>query len=151
MRKCHTVLRALVLWLAALAATATTAKAAWKFGIISDTQWTVADDGANPNSVAVNIINQVNEEMIRQQVKFVIAVGDITDNGTPIALDTRATYAQALYNAGIGFFPLRGNHEKSQSAAKEFQRVFPQTQDGRNNMTPANTLVTTPDDAKRGR
>jgi hypothetical protein len=145
MRRFLAILPVLVLWLVALPPAA---RAAWKFGVISDTQWTVADDGANPNSVAVDIINQVNEEMIRHQVKFVIAVGDITDKGNAIALDTRATYAQALYNAGVGFFPLRGNHEKSPAAAKEFQRIFPQTQGGQQNMTPPDALVTTPDDAR---
>jgi hypothetical protein len=118
----------------------------WSFGIISDTQWTVADDGKNPNSVAVDIINQVNEEFIKKGVKLVIAVGDLTDNGSNLALDTRATYVQALYNAGIGFFPLRGNHESSATAAAEFVRIFPQTQSGVNNQTPDDAFVTTADD-----
>ena len=119
----------------------------WRFGIISDTQWTVPDDGRNPNSVAVDIINQVNQEFISKDVKFVVAVGDITDNGTNFALDTRVTYTQALYNAGTGFFPLRGNHESSQTAAIEFQLIFPQTQSGLNNATPSGAFVTTADDA----
>ncbi len=118
--------------------------APWKFGIIGDTQWPAAsDDGKNPNSVAVDIINQVNREVINQGVKFVIAVGNITDAGTVIALDTRATYVQALYNAGIGFYPLRGNHESSATAAAEFVRIFPQTANGINNNTPANAFVYT--------
>ena len=71
----------------------------------------------------------------------------IRGHGTNLALDTRGTYVQALYNAGIGFFPLRGNHESSQTAAIEFQRIFPQTQSGLNNATPSNAFVTTPDDA----
>jgi len=119
----------------------------WSFGVMADTQWTVPDDGKNPNSVAVDIINQLNQEFINKGVKFVVAVGDITDNGSNLALDTRVTYAQALYNAGIGFFPLRGNHESSKNAAIEFQRIFPQTQDGLNNATPLDAFVTTPDDA----
>jgi hypothetical protein len=118
----------------------------WSFGIIADTQWTVADDGKNPNSVAVDIINQVNEEFITRGVKFVIAVGDLTDSGSNLALDTRATTVQALYNAGIGFFPLRGNHESSATAAAEFVRIFPQTQSGVNNQTPDDAFVTTADD-----
>ena len=50
----------------------------WSFGVISDTQWTAPDDGRNPNSVAVDIINHVNQEFISKGVKFVVAVGDIT-------------------------------------------------------------------------
>jgi hypothetical protein len=118
----------------------------WSFAVMADTQWIGADDGKNPNSVAVDIINQLNREFIKRQVKFVVAVGDVTDNGSKLALDTRVTYVQALYNAGIGFFPLRGNHESSSAAAIEFQRIFPQTRTGMNNNTPDNAFVTTGDD-----
>jgi hypothetical protein len=120
----------------------------WKFAIMADTQWPVADDGKNPNSVAVDIINQLNREFTLKGVTFVVAVGDITDNGSNLALDTRVTYTQALYNAGIGFFPLRGNHESSATAAAEFVKIFPQTQNGLNNSTPAAVFVTTADDAR---
>ena len=109
----------------------------WSFGVMADTQWTVADDGKNPNSVAVDVINQVNKAFIDKGVKFVIAVGDVTDNGSNAGLDTRAIFAQDLYNAKIGFYPLRGNHESSQTAAIRFQHNFPQTQNGTNNKTPA--------------
>lgn len=115
----------------------------WKFGLIADTQWGVGDDGQSPNSVSVGIVNQVNAEFIRQGVKFVVAVGDMTDNGANLGLDTRATYAQALYNAGIGFYPLRGNHESTAAAAVEFVRIFPQTRSGSNNATPVNAFVYT--------
>ncbi len=129
----------LVMFIAAASASATP----WSFGVISDTQWPNSPDNKNPNSVAVNVINHVNQQFIDHRVKFVVAVGDITDNGSILALDTRATFAQALYNAGIGFYPLRGNHESSATAATEFTRIFPQTQNGVNNLTPANALVTT--------
>ena len=111
----------------------------WSFGVIADTQWVGPDDGSNPNSTAVGIINQINDEFIRHGVKLVIAVGDLTDQtyaGHPEYLDTRATYAQALYNAGIAFYPLRGNHDEGESVATEFVRVFPQTRNGANNRTP---------------
>jgi hypothetical protein len=32
----------------------------WKFGVMSDTQWIGTDDGKNPNTVAVDIIRQLN-------------------------------------------------------------------------------------------
>jgi hypothetical protein len=129
----------LVMFIGAASASATP----WSFGVMSDTQWPNSPDNKNPNSVAVNVINHLNQEFVNKKVKFVVAVGDVTDNGSILALDTRATFAQALYNAGIGFYPLRGNHESSQTAAVEFQRIFPQTQNGVNNQTPANALVTT--------
>jgi hypothetical protein len=121
----------------------------WKFGLISDTQWETDLDAENPHTVAVGIINQVNKEMIRHGVKFVVAVGDLADmsGSSPDSAvpceDTRATYAQELYNAGIGFFPLRGNHDDSKWAGAEFRRVFPQTQDGVQNRTPDNAFVWT--------
>lgn len=123
----------------ALTLIASTAFAApWKFGVMSDTQWPTSPDFKNPN-VAVNVINHLNQEFIDKDVKFVIQVGDLTDTGgtNNINLDIRATFAQALYNAGIGFYPLRGNHESSQSNAQRCQLIFPQTQTGVNNQTPS--------------
>ena len=101
--------------------------ARWSFGVMSDTQWIGADDGKNPNSVSVGIINQITPQFINAGVKFVIQVGDLTDNGSTVALDTRAAAATNLNNAGIGFFPLCGNHEASQAGALRFLQDFPQT------------------------
>jgi hypothetical protein len=120
---------------------------------MADTQWTGADDGRNPSTCAVDIINQVNRRFIEERVKLVVAVGDLADKSTDpaigkAALDTRVTYAQALYNAGIGFFPLRGNHDGTAAAAGEFLRIFPQTRDGLNNTTPPDAFVATPDDGE---
>jgi hypothetical protein len=106
----------------------------WKFGVMSDTQWKADADGQNPETVAVGIIDQINTQFINHGVKFVIQVGDLVDketnspNGLPSdrTMDTRASAAQALYDAGIGFYPLRGNHEGSQAAAVEFQTLYPQ-------------------------
>jgi hypothetical protein len=109
-----------------------------KFGIMSDTQWKANLDGENPETVAVGIINQLNKQFIDQKVKFVIQVGDLVDketdspNGFPLnrTMDTRVAAAQALYDAGICFFPLRGNHEASALAAAEMPTLFPQTTGG---------------------
>jgi len=48
----------------------------WRFGVISDTQWTVKDDGRNPGTSAVDITTQVNAQFIEQGVDLVVAVGD---------------------------------------------------------------------------
>lgn len=122
--------------LAALAATPLQALAEkWSFGIMSDTQWTLGTDTArNPNSVAKTVIDQLNQQFIDAGVKFVIQDGDLTDNGTNAALDTRSAAAQTLYDNGIGFYPLRGNHESSQTAAVRFQTDFPQTQGNGSNV-----------------
>jgi hypothetical protein len=56
---------------------------------------------------------------------------------TQTSIDTRALFAQDLYNAGIGFYPLRGNHEAEWTGSgPEFVRVFPQNLNGVNNKTP---------------
>jgi hypothetical protein len=117
----------------------------WKFGVLSDTQWKNSYDNKNPNGCAVNVIRHINQEFIDKGVKFVIQVGDLTDNGKTynVQLDTAATFMQPLYNAGIGFYPIRGNHEDSKNAAIEFQRIFPQTLTGVNNQTPADAMVNT--------
>jgi hypothetical protein len=131
--------------LGSLAAGAPALAQAWAFGVMSDTQWTGKDDGKNPNAVAVAIVEQINQEFIRRGVTFVIQVGDLVNDGSVAGYDTRANYAQALYDAGIGFFPLRGNHDAAMYSAVEFQHVFPQTQNGRQNMTPADARVSTTD------
>ncbi len=138
--------------------------ASWSFGVIADTQWTKADDGYNPNTVAANIIKQVDQQFINAGVKFVVAMGDTVDVGSKVSIDSRALYAQDLYNAGIGFYPLRGNHEASEDpnyldSGPEFQYAFPQIGTGVNNNTPlsittaiitATDLISNPPAARMG-
>ncbi len=104
----------------------------WSFGVMSDTQWKANLDGENPDTVAVGIIKQLNDQFVERRVKFVIQVGDLVDketDGNPShrTMPTRAAAAQTLYDAGICFFPLRGNHEGSVTAAGELPTLFPQT------------------------
>lgn len=99
----------------------------WKFGIMGDTQWKQNLDGENPNTVAAGIIKKINKEMIKHKVAFVIQVGDLCDTYSEAAFNTRVSLAQELIDSGIGFFPLRGNHESSAAAANYFVTVFPQT------------------------
>jgi hypothetical protein len=116
------------------AATAGQASSAWSFGVMGDTQWTLATDpaGNNPNGVPVSIIDQINQQFINKGVKFVIQVGDLTENGNNADVAKRAIAVQALYDAGIGFFPMRGNHETCAKpdngyVIAAFQNNFPQT------------------------
>lgn len=149
-------------------------KTAWKFGVMADTQWLVmkgiGDDGKNPNTTAIDIVKRLNDQFIAQGVEFVVQVGDLADagyNAAPqtytvadgssysmangqVAEDTRALFTQALYNAGIGFFPVRGNHDDTAATAAEFTDIFPQTQTGVHNNSPAKVLnVSNPDEAKQ--
>ena len=117
---------------------------AWKFGVLSDTQWTVANDGKDPESVPASIIKQVDQAFIAQGVKLVIAVGDTVDTPTVASLETRALYSQDLYNAGIGFYPLRGNHDSELSnSGANFAFLFPQiVNGGLNNLVPSSVTPT---------
>lgn len=109
-------------------------KDAWTFGLMSDTQWKANLDGENPGSTAAGIQKLVNKEFIAKDVKFVIQVGDNVDvendtyNNQPTVrtLPIKAEAVQPLYDAGIGFFTLRGNHEGSATAARELPVLFPQ-------------------------
>jgi len=135
---------------------------AWKFGVMADTQWLAADDGMNPNTVAVGLASQIQAAFVAAGVKFVVQVGDLGDQAysttasteagyqttAPLVEDTRALFAQSLYNAGIGFFPVRGNHDDA--AAAEFVSVYPQTQNGGMNATPGSVYaISNPDTAKQ--
>ena len=129
----------------------------WKFGVMGDTQWltTAAYDTANnPNSTCVQSIKQMNQQFINHGVDFVIQVGDLKDtsaNGDHLI--TTSKYRQDLYNAGIGFFPVRGNHEADSTGfgtddalkvnVTRFLEVFPQTRDGVMNNLPASVLNAT--------
>jgi calcineurin-like phosphoesterase family protein len=122
-------------WLGASARAADGVVTPWKFGVMADTQWKKNLDGQNPGTVAVGIVNLLNAEFIRHGVQLVIQVGDLVDvendalngNSSRRNMPVRAAAAQALYDAGIGFFPLRGNHEGSSLAAQEFVSLYPQT------------------------
>lgn len=116
------------------------AAASFSFGVMSDTQWKSNLDGENPGTVAVGIINQINQQFIAKDVKFVIQVGDLVDSYSAANMDVRAAAAKPLYNAGIGFFPLRGNHESSSSAANYVPTVFPQTTGGGGNTVGASNF-----------
>lgn len=104
---------------------------AWCFGVMADTQWqTGGNSGGEPASCAVTIIDTLNQQFIQHQCAFVIQVGDLADvetvNGVR-TMPTREAHCQSLYDANIGFFPVRGNHEASDVAANELPVLFPQT------------------------
>jgi len=109
------------------------ATGAWTFGVMADTQW---QSSTEPATCAVSIINALNAQFINHGVRYVIQVGDLVDSeGTAsVNLQTRADAASALYSAGIGFFPLRGNHEASQTSANKFVSLWPQSQGNGSNI-----------------
>jgi hypothetical protein len=131
---------------------------AWKFGVMADTQWSQGT-GGQPGACGVTVIDAVNQEFIKHKVKFVIQTGDMVDTdviSTVRTLPTRAEHCQALYDAGIGFFPIRGNHDGGQTCGKEIAGVgqdplFPQTQGlGTNPLAGATNFSSPPIDGLMG-
>lgn len=131
---------------------ATAQTAPWKFAVLSDTQWVQAggatapiDDGKSPASFPASMIQQIDQEFLRQGVKLVIAVGDTIDGNKQVEIQARSLYSQDLYNAGVGFFPVRGNHEAGgNDTGMYFASYFPQTVNGGvNNQTPNTYNVST--------
>jgi 3',5'-cyclic AMP phosphodiesterase CpdA len=115
-----------MLFLVAIAAIFFAAKvslAAWSFGVISDTQWQPVTP--ENHSVAIHVVDAVNRQFVEAKVDLVLQVGDLTDDGTREALETRAAHNRVLAAAGIAFYPLRGNHEETLAAATDFSRAFP--------------------------
>ncbi|MGQ9686047.1 MAG: metallophosphoesterase family protein [Thiobacillaceae bacterium] len=126
----HPHISALALALGLSVAMPSALAASFSFGVMSDTQWKSNPDGENPGTVAVGIATQVQQQFINAKVDFVIQVGDLVDSYSGANKTVRAETANTLYDAGIGFFPLRGNHESSSSAANYVPMAFPQTSTG---------------------
>ncbi|MDR0327862.1 MAG: metallophosphoesterase [Planctomycetaceae bacterium] len=109
----------------------------WSFGIIPDTQWANNMD-APFHGTAIHIIDAINAEFVRREVDFVIQVGDLVETPSAAAFQTRAVHNKTLAEAGIKFYPVRGNHDalnydavnpdenamKKESAA-QFAAAFP--------------------------
>ena len=97
----------------------------WAFGVIPDTQWD--SQNAPFHGVAVHIIDAINAEFVRQKVDFVIQVGDLAEKPTNIAFQTRAKHNSVLAEAGIKFYPLRGNHDSDGRAetVARYKAAFP--------------------------
>lgn len=118
-------------WLTSETALAMGSKGAWCFGVMADTQWKYGGtEKEQASTCAVTIVDALNDQFIQHKCKFVVQVGDLVDKeekGGIRTLPTRAEHCQALYDAGIGFFPVRGNHESTATAAQEMPVLFPQT------------------------
>ncbi|WP_020587545.1 metallophosphoesterase family protein [Desulfobacter curvatus] len=131
---------------------------AWCFGVMSDTQWKPDNEATGgENTCATGIIDVLNQQFIEHNCKFVIQVGDLVDKDRYTDssdgshnLATHAAHREVLYDAGIGFYPLRGNHESSQEAANEFVSLWPQTQGGGDNVNGATNFVQSDIEALKG-
>lgn len=133
----------------------------WSFGVMGDTQWFSDQDpeGVNPEYVSAGIAKALQRQFIANDVKFVIQTGDLSDRSGDGAMTARAEAAQTLFDAGIGFFPIRGNHEtygylygrdpEWNLNIPAFRSSFPQTQ-GQGNTFGATNFSSPAIDAIKG-
>jgi hypothetical protein len=81
--------------------------AAWKFVVVGDTR----SDGAN-NGVNTLIVSELANAIVSESAKFVLVPGDLTNSGSVAgAFTTWKAAMQPVYDAGIGVYPTRGNHD----------------------------------------
>jgi hypothetical protein len=81
---------------------------------MADTQWTNGDEdpeGVNPDTVSGGLGGAIQQVLADMGAEVVIQLGDLSDLAGDDAVNSRAAIAQPLIDAGIGFWPLRGNHE----------------------------------------
>ena len=96
----------------------------WSFGVIPDTQWN--SEEAPFHGTSLHVIDAINREMIRHNVDFVIQVGDLAEKSSATAFKARAACNRPLEDAGIQFYPLRGNHDsRDLESVRQFQAAFP--------------------------
>jgi len=89
----------------------------WSFGVMSDTQQTIA---GGQDTVATAVIDALNQQFVAAGVNFVVQVGDLTDTGNATSLQTRLDANYLLDQNGIAFYGLRGNHEDNTASFDYF-------------------------------
>lgn len=103
----------------------------WAFAVIGDTSAPGGPDVTGP----------MIENLKKHFTLFAVQVGNLTPDGRPEGLERPLALAKALADAGIGYYPVRGEREDSRALAQRIQSAFPQTQGISGNFGPATTFV----------
>lgn len=82
---------------------------AWKFVIVGDSQG--GDSGVNKD-VWAHLVYAI----IAEGADLVLFTGDLTGSGSQEELEQWIEIAQPLYDANIGVYPIRGEHDSSEAA-----------------------------------
>ncbi|MCF7956623.1 MAG: metallophosphoesterase [Phycisphaerae bacterium] len=88
----------------------------WRFAVISDTQGNGSIAG-NSQYVNIPILSEIVAAIINEDIDFILVCGDLVSGYPPSLnnLETQLTIwrntVQPLYDAGIGVYPVRGNHD----------------------------------------
>ncbi len=116
------LVRCLVLSIAVLGCLSTSLAAPWRFAVVGDTRG--PSSSAPVNTAALSAINQ---SLLTEGIDLVIIPGDLVYGSSTALLsqlNTWKTTMAPIYNAGIGVYPIRGNHETSGGTAV-WRTAFP--------------------------
>ena len=102
----HFALCGLVLLITTASTLAQTTK--WKFIAVGDTRGSNSAAPAN-----TEIVSELANQIVAQQAKFVLVPGDLVYSGTLPAFQTWRSIMAPVYEAGIGVYPVIGNHDAS--------------------------------------
>ncbi|MDO6427143.1 metallophosphoesterase [Thalassotalea sp. 1_MG-2023] len=83
----------------------------FKIGLLPDTQG--GTDAEGQAHVALHPMAEVVKHQKNHDVDLIIAVGDLTDNGTDVEFAEWRSVADTYAEQGIEFLPVMGNHETS--------------------------------------
>jgi hypothetical protein len=84
----------------------TLASNSWRFMVYGDTRGYFVSEEINHR-----IVGELVAETLRIQPDFVVVPGDLVYYGSRPAFETWATAMAPLYDAGIGVYPIVGNHD----------------------------------------
>jgi fibronectin type 3 domain-containing protein len=89
----------------------------WKFVAVGDTRNTVASPPINDV-----IVRELANQIVAQQAEFVLVPGDLAYSGSLANFQAWTNLMSPVYEAGIGVYPVMGNHDTSDVAA--YLQVF---------------------------
>lgn len=80
----------------------------WRFGVLTDTQGA----GAHYPLVSTRLMEPVIDRLANHHdIEIMLSVGDLSDRGTVAEFDLWRQTAAPIYDAGIGVYAARGNHD----------------------------------------
>jgi hypothetical protein len=87
----------------------------WRFVVTGDSR-------GNDNGVNTGILSEIATAIVGENVRFVLFTGDLVSGSTnPATLQSQLTTwvstMQPVYDAGIGVYPVRGNHDDDSKTA----------------------------------
>src|SRR5690625_6136090 len=88
-------------------------RAPLRIGLLPDTQ-------GSGTEVSIHPMEAVLKKFQQSDVDLVIAVGDLTNQGSSLEFDQWTSVAEPFRNAGMEFIPLIGNH-RSEEHTSELQ------------------------------